>query len=190
MASASSSSWLSVLRKPAYRLGLILTIPVTLTIAALATGLSGLLLPTEAIAQSRPVTDNRPLTLRADVQEANAKTGVVNARGNVQINYPARQIQATAAQAQYYSRERRIVLSGDVYVLQEGNSLRGERVTYLIDEGKFIALPDSNKQVESTYIVTETNPPAAASTPPPVVPPSNVVPNLQVPIILPGNGNR
>jgi lipopolysaccharide export system protein LptA len=95
------------------------------------------------------------LTLRADIQEADAKTGVVTARGNVQIDYPTRQIQATAAQAQYFSRERRIVLSGDVYVLQEGNSLRGETVIYLIDEGRFVALPKSNRQVESIYLVPE-----------------------------------
>src|SRR6476661_8318890 len=81
----------------------------------------------------------RTLSVRSDIQEADSKTGIVTARGNVQINYPARQIQATAAQAQYFSRERRIILSGDVYVLQQGNSLRGETITYLIDEGRFIA---------------------------------------------------
>jgi lipopolysaccharide export system protein LptA len=59
----------------------------------------------------------RTLSVRSDIQEADSKTGIVTARGNVQINYPARQIQATAAQAQYFSRERRIILSGDVYVL-------------------------------------------------------------------------
>jgi lipopolysaccharide export system protein LptA len=116
--------------------------------------------------------DGRALTLRADVQEANAQTGIVTARGNVQINYPARQIQATAAQAQYFSRERRIVLSGNVYVLQKGNSIRAETVTYLIDEGRFTAIPKAEAQVESTYIVPEQN----ASTQPqvaPVTPPFN-----------------
>lgn len=97
----------------------------------------------------------RALTLRADIQEADSKTGIVTARGNVQIDYPARQMQATAVQAQYFSRERRIVLSGDVYILQQGNSLRGETVTYLIDEGRFIALPKNNRQVESIYLVPE-----------------------------------
>ena len=95
----------------------------------------------------------RTLSVRSDIQEADSKTGIVTARGNVQINYPARQMQATAAQAQYFSRERRIILSGDVYVLQQGNSLRGETITYLIDEGRFIALPDKPGQVESVYLV-------------------------------------
>jgi lipopolysaccharide export system protein LptA len=118
-----------------------------------------------AIAETSPIVPNQPLTLNADIQEANAITGVITARGNVQINYPARQIQATAIQAQYYSREQRIVLSGDVYVLQEGNSLRGETVTYLINEGRFVALPDTGEQVESIYLVEDPNVPAASSTP-------------------------
>ena len=106
--------------------------------------------PLKAIAQPT----SGAITLKSDIQESNSETGVITARGNVQINYPARQIQATAAQAQYYSRERRLILTGNVYVLQEGNSLRAEEMTYLIDEGKFIAKPQSDRQVESTYIIT------------------------------------
>jgi len=79
------------------------------------------------------------ITLKSDVQESNAKTGIITARGNVRIDYPARQIQATATQAQYYSKERRLILTGNVYVIQEGNSMRAEEMTYLIDEGRFIA---------------------------------------------------
>ncbi|HEY9763674.1 MAG TPA: LptA/OstA family protein [Trichocoleus sp.] len=93
------------------------------------------------------------ITLRSDVQEANANTGIITARGNVQVNYPARDIYATAAQAQYFSNERRIVLSGDVVVLQEGNRLRAETVTYLVDEGRFVALPQPQQQVETIYQV-------------------------------------
>lgn len=109
-------------------------------------------------APSASAQTGQALTLRSDVQEANAITGVITARGNVQIDYPARQIQATSAQALYYSREQRIVLSGDVYVLQEGNSLRGEVVTYLIEEGRFVALPNDGQQVQSIYIVPDENP--------------------------------
>lgn len=101
--------------------------------------------------------ENTPLTISADVQEYNANTQVATARGNVQMLYPARQIKATAAQAQFFSKERRIDLSGNVYILQEGtNSMRAEKVTYLIDEGRFVALPQSNRQVESTYMVNDT----------------------------------
>jgi lipopolysaccharide export system protein LptA len=95
------------------------------------------------------------LTVRSDIQEANSETGVITARGNVFVDYPSRNIQATASQAQYFSRERRLVLSGNVYVLQNGNSMRAETMTYLIDEGRFIATPETQQQVESIYIVED-----------------------------------
>jgi lipopolysaccharide export system protein LptA len=123
------------------------------------------------------------LTLRADVQEANSITGVITARGNVQINYPARQIQATSVQAQYYSREKRIVLQGDVYVFQGTNSLRGETVTYLIEEGRFVALPNSGQQVESIYVVQDN--PQSDGVQPPGQPPFNPKPEFKPPISPP-----
>jgi len=112
--------------------------------------------------------DGGTITLRSDIQEANSLTGVITAPGNVQIDYPARQIVATAAQAQYFSNEQRIILSGNVVILQEGNTLRAEVVTYLIDEGRFVALPDPDNQVEATYLVpaSDASPsPAPQSTP-------------------------
>ncbi len=118
--------------------------------------------------QAQATAPSSPMTVRSDIQEANSQTGVVTARGNVQVYYPARQMQATAAQAQYYSRERRLVLYGNVYVLQEGNSMRAETMTYLIDEGRFVANPQASQQVESIYLVkeTENNNPAPAQTSP------------------------
>lgn len=137
-----------------------------------------------ALAQAPGATGaGQALTLRADVQEANAITGVITARGNVQINYPARQIQATSIQAQYYSKEKRIVLQGDVYVLQGSNSLRGETVTYLIDEGRFVALPNNGQQVESIYLVQD-NPPAEGPAAP-GEPPFNPKPEFKTPLSTP-----
>ncbi|WP_036477667.1 LptA/OstA family protein [Myxosarcina sp. GI1] len=109
--------------------------------------------PASVLAQN--TSSGGAITLRSDVQESNSETGVITARGNVKIDYPVKQLQATAAQAQYFTRERRLVLTGNVYVLQQGNSMRAETLTYLVDEGKFIATPKDNRQVESTYIVTE-----------------------------------
>lgn len=105
--------------------------------------------------KAQTTNSNGALTVRSDVQEANSETGVITARGNVKIEYLSRNIQATAAQAQYFSRERRLVLSGNVFILQDGNSLRAETITYLIDEERFIATPQKNEQVESIYIVSE-----------------------------------
>lgn len=107
------------------------------------------------------------IQMKASRVEANSNTGVVTAIGNVRIDYPSRQIFATSAQAEYYSQEQRIVLSGNVDVLQEGNSLQAETVTYLITEGRFVATPGANSQVEAVYILPEApaTQPAASSAP-------------------------
>lgn len=134
---------------------------------------------------------NTALTIRADIQEANSRTGVVTARGNVRMKYPARQINATSTQAQYFSKERRIVLSGNVIVLQQGNSIKAETITYLIDEGKFQALPPNEQQVESVYIVPDdgATSSAASTTPVAQIKPAfkNPSKNLISPINVPTN---
>ncbi len=166
------------------RWGLALLLPITLVSSVLT---ETLVHSSPTYAQNAPAAKNnavgRSMTVRSDIQEADARTGIVTARGNVQINYPARSIQATAAQAQYFSRERRIVLSGNVFVLQEGNTIRGETVTYLIDEGRFIALPQGGQQVESMYLVPdETASPKNAT-----VEPFNPKPAFKTPLSSPNN---
>nr|WP_242018408.1 LptA/OstA family protein [Pseudanabaena sp. FACHB-1998] len=114
-------------------------------------------------------TANTALTIRADVQEANSITGVVTATGNVKMSYPARQIDAIAEQAQYFSKEQRVVLTGNVIVTQEGvNSIKAQTITYLVSEGKFVAAPPNNQQVETIYIVPDrelATTPATSATP-------------------------
>lgn len=154
-------------------LGLVLVLPATL-VGALA-------IPPQLPKAQAQTGDGRALTVRSDVQEADRETGIVTARGNVQIDYPSRQIQATAAQAQYFSKERRLVLSGNVYVLQQGNSLRGETITYLIDEGRFLALPRGQQQVESIYLVSDPQAPTQPAAPP-VTPPFNPKPAFKTPV--------
>ena len=98
----------------------------------------------------------KPLTIRSDFQEYDAKSETVTAKGNVQMLYPDLSIQATASQVQYFSKDNRIVLSGDVCILQDNsNSICGETVTYLINEGRFVALPKVNQQVESIYMIKD-----------------------------------
>ena len=126
---------------------------IQIFLAGIISAIAVVATPKYLAAQKLPETGS--ITIRSDSQEANSETGIITARGNVQINYPARKIQATAAQAQYYSRERRLVLNGNVFLIQAGNSMRAETMTYLIDEARFIATPKSNRQVESTYIVNE-----------------------------------
>jgi lipopolysaccharide export system protein LptA len=106
-----------------------------------------------------PVQAQQPnaqgLSIQADTQEANSKTEVVTARGNVRLNYPSRKVQARANIAQYYIKQKRILLTGNVLIVQDGNTLEGENIIYLIEEGKFIANPKVKQQVRSNYILAE-----------------------------------
>jgi len=96
------------------------------------------------------------ITIESDTQSADNITGVVTAVGNVRIVYPARGMVATSRQAQYFSREAMLVLSGDVDVVQEdGNSIRAERVTYNLDEERALANPIPGQQVQSTLLLKQ-----------------------------------
>ena len=164
------------------RLGLVFVLTAAMTVAIAPPSQ----IPT---AKAETLAAGRALTVSSDIQEANTQTGVVTARGNVRIDYPARQIQATSAQAQYFSRERRIVLTGNVYVLQEGNTMRGETIVYLIDEGRFVAQPKINRQVESTYLVNDPNAPSEPGGLSPA-PPFNPKPAFKTPESDPPPGQR
>ena len=99
-------------------------------------------------------SDNGLITIESDSQTADNVTGVVTAVGNVRIVYPSRGMVATSRQAQYFSREGRLVLSGDVDVVQEdGNTLRAERVTYDLEDERAVASPRDGGQVRSTMIL-------------------------------------
>nr|WP_225323156.1 hypothetical protein [Synechococcus sp. RSCCF101] len=115
--------------------------------------------PGEVVPDPEPETGL--VTIESDVQTADNTTGVITAIGNVRIIYPDRGVVATSRQAQFFTRENRIVLSGDVDVIEkDGNSLRAERVTYLVDEERAIADPLPGEQVFSTLFI----PPPAADT--------------------------
>lgn len=92
------------------------------------------------------------VTIESDLQKADNGTGVVTAIGNVRIVYPDQRVVATARQAQYFAREGRVVLSGDVDVVQEdGHSVKAERLVFLVNRERLIAEPASGSQVVSRY---------------------------------------
>ena len=111
---------------------------------------------------AEPAAEAEPsglVTVESDLQQADNVTGVVTATGNVKISYPPKQVQAWARQAQYFTKEERIVLTGDVDVLQEGgNRLKAERITYLVLEDRMIADPAPGDQVLSNYRIERTAP--------------------------------
>ena len=115
---------------------------------------------------SEPAVEAEPsglVTVESDLQQADNVTGVVTATGNVKISYPPKQVQAWARQAQYFTKEERIVLTGDVDVIQDGgNRLKAERITYLVLEDRMIADPAPGDQVLSNYRIQRNAPVEAA----------------------------
>ena len=119
-----------------------------------------LALPVEPSIEAAP---SGLVTVESDLQQADNVTGVVTATGNVKISYPPKQVQAWARQAQYFTKEERIVLTGDVDVIQDGgNRLKAERITYLVLEDRMIADPAPGDQVLSNYRIQRTAPVEAA----------------------------
>jgi lipopolysaccharide export system protein LptA len=103
----------------------------------------------------------------SDSQQADNRTGIVTARGNVRIIYPDRGMVATSRQAQYYSREGRLVLTGDVDVIDhDGQRIRAERLVYRVDSERMEADPPEGRQVYSKMLIQPT-PPAGAPAPAP-----------------------
>jgi len=111
--------------------------------------------PPRGVAPSKPAANPEPeaggmVTIESDQQQADNRTGIVTATGNVRITYPERGLVATARQAQYFSRESRLVLSGDVEVVDgAGQRIKAERLTYRVDSERLQAEPTGGRQVMS-----------------------------------------
>ena len=110
-------------------------------------------------AQAQQTADAGVITIESDLQSADNGTGVITASGNVRLVHAGRGLVATSRQAQYFTEEDRIVLSGDVDVIQaDGNQLRADRFTYLLEEGRAIASPVPGQQVFSQWSLTPGQP--------------------------------
>ncbi len=119
--------------------------------------------PTPAPASKAALPDDGMVTIESDSQQADNATGVVTATGNVRITYPGRGMVATARQAQYYSREGRLVLSGDVDVTDaDGQRIRAERIVYRLDSERVVAEPQPGRQVTSRLKLRQQVSPAPA----------------------------
>ncbi|MEY2644436.1 MAG: hypothetical protein RLZZ611_1085 [Cyanobacteriota bacterium] len=103
------------------------------------------------------------VSIESDLQRVDQSTGVVTASGNVRIVYPDQRVVATARQAQYFSREGRVVLSGEVDIVQaSGSLLRAEQVIYLVGSERLLALPPAGQQVFSRLRLPPPSQPNAA----------------------------
>ena len=110
--------------------------------------------------QSQPAGEL--ITIESDQQSADNTTGVVTASGNVRLVHADRGVVATGRQAQYFTKEERIVLSGDVDVVQEdGNALRADRVVYWLGDDRVQATPLAGEQVFSRWLLKSQETPSA-----------------------------
>ena len=101
------------------------------------------------------------VTIESDLQQADNRTGVITATGNVRIVYPDERVVATARQAQYFSQEGLVILSGDVDVIQsDGHSIKAERVYYWVENERVKAEPLGEQQVFSKLKVDALQKPA------------------------------
>jgi lipopolysaccharide export system protein LptA len=166
--------------------------PRSLALLAAVLGFTPSVFAQVSATPAAPVTPAQParvstglVTIESDLQRADQLIGVVTATGNVRIVYPDGGVVATARQAQYFSKENRVVLSGDVDIVQEGgNLIRAERVVYLVDGERLIAIPPEGQQVFSRLkIQQQQTPPATATAPAGSSPaPTTAAPSGQVPL--------
>ena len=135
-----------------------LTLPPRSLLFVLAAGLAAaalLALPSRPVAAQSPTAKATPtgmVTIESDIQQADNQNGIVTATGNVRIVYADRGMTATSRQAQYFSNEGRLVLTGDVDVIDtDGQRLRAERLVYLLDSERMVAEPPAGQQVFSKF---------------------------------------
>lgn len=108
--------------------------------------------------QAQEASEAGVITIESDLQSADNSTGVITASGNVRLVHPDRGVVATSQQAQYFTQEERIVLSGDVDVVQdEGNRLQAAKVIYLLDEERALAMPADGEQVYSQWTLGQSD---------------------------------
>ncbi len=78
----------------------------------------------------------RPAAGGGNVELDSQRVSKLRARGNVRIskeNYTA-----TGDALEYFSEERRVVLTGNTTVLQDNNKISGDRIILYIDEGRSV----------------------------------------------------
>jgi lipopolysaccharide export system protein LptA len=97
-------------------------------------------------------TETGLITIESDQQTADNSIGVVTAQGNVRLVHVDRGIVATGRQAQYFMKEERIVLSGDVDIVQKnGDLLQADRIVYSLVDERALAMPSKDQQVFSQW---------------------------------------
>ena len=104
------------------------------------------------VTNAQQSTQSGLITIESDQQTADNSIGVFTAQGNVRLIHVDRGIVATGRQAQYFKKEERIVLSGDVDIVQKnGDLLQADRIVYSLVDERALATPSENEQVFSQW---------------------------------------
>ena len=104
------------------------------------------------IVNAQQSTETGLITIESDQQTADNSIGVVTAQGNVRLVHVDRGIVATGRQAQYFMKEERIVLSGDVDIVQmNGDLLQADKIIYSLADERALATPSEDQQVFSQW---------------------------------------
>jgi lipopolysaccharide export system protein LptA len=104
------------------------------------------------IVRAQQSTETGLITIESDQQTADNSIGIVTAQGNVRLIHIDRGIVATGRQAQYFIKEERIVLNGDVDIVQKnGDLLQADRIVYSLVDERALATPSENEQVFSQW---------------------------------------
>ena len=104
------------------------------------------------IVNAQQSTETGLITIESDQQTADNSIGVVTAQGNVRLVHVDRGIVATGRQAQYFMKEERIVLSGDVDIVQKnGDLLQADKIVYSLVDERALATPSEDQQVFSQW---------------------------------------
>ena len=115
-------------------------------------GLLASLFLSPVIVSAQQLIETGLITIESDQQTADNSIGVVTAQGNVRLVHVDRGIVATGRQAQYFMKEERIVLSGDVDIVQKnGDLLQADRIVYSLVDERALATPSENEQVFSQW---------------------------------------
>ena len=105
-----------------------------------------------AIVNAQQSTETGLITIESDQQTADNSIDVVTAQGNVRLVHVDRGIVATGRQAQYFMKEERIVLSGDVDIVQKnGDLLQADKIVYSLADERALATPSEDQQVFSQW---------------------------------------
>ena len=105
-----------------------------------------------AVVNAQQSTETGLITIESDQQTADNSIGVVTAQGNVRLVHVDRGIVATSRQAQYFMKEERIVLSGDVDIVQKnGDLLQADKIVYSLVDERALATPSEDQQVFSQW---------------------------------------